>query len=1248
MKPSNKCAISLALLLLASCGTAAVKETEWCVIETPDAASPGQPVEVKITLKAGSGADGQKIANHLHWMRKDRFGGMLSWVPAKEAKAGEAFVFRHKPTLKEEMASIVPLVFLSPDGDFKTLTKKTTGEPIAVVMDPAAAAVAAAEAARIRKPDAATFKNSRLRIESRSAVVGAGDEFEIAVHYKLDPRDNWGDGTKIQLMPLGPWIDNPDGKYTKTRQHVGYPGLGNKTAAVSPGEGTVIFKYKLGKAFKYNDISWMATFIGGDGKKWPWSVRGGGLKIKRTLDRFDVVVKRPGGLFTYDETLVVHLLWGKGVKAGTPHTVKFTLTDSEGRPAGAFSRDVVPGAPGESTEIALEGIQARGVILVEAEIEGVATREAFIARIPDLPAILGDRRTPFGATNISDPDLSIVARKLGLSYCRHFVNWYDIEPQPGKWNLDGLEKGVAANNAAGVLPWICLVKPPSWVMPGDIHGAGFEPFPFHKDLWRQSAETLARKFSGKIWGFEWLNEIVPGKKSSEPGKDYLEFCAIGTKAVKAIDPAFKIQMAGGLWPRNFRTDLLSLGLAEHVDVLPVHYSNRGGVLEARRDADAAGARQLGVWDNESAAGLSVWNMPALEALTNSVMQSKWVLRNWPAELAAGAQVVVYFGGSPQAAGNWTYLLDDTTPRPVAATLAVMSAKIGLARPIGTAAVYPDAVLHIFEKDGKGIAVASSRSDKSASTPLRIAAGANSILMTDYQGNETALATQDGVVTVDLASMPVFLEGFDLATLASLTGVSIANQDDGDVLPNVTATLGSDATIPLKLRNPLAQDISGSVALDLGGKVGTLPPREFTLNADASSQVEITVSAAQISDAADKGNVVLHWKSPREISVSKPFRLMLVRPESLGNLLKNGGMETLEDSRPAAWSGSAKSVDLATLGTGPGFQGRAVRFSGSDSAGYQHASQGIKLPAPGQKYLYTAWVWNEDMQAGSNLSVDDKTYYIPAVFDAGQSTKFWRLLTHVRATPDTASSISLTPVVKGRGWAMYDNVRVSLYDGTDFATEASRTTRKIVVDGRLDDWDLADPIPLLCDNQISAENGYAWTPQNLSGVARFAWDDDALYLAVWVRDDQHVATATGEDTVKGDSLVIAFHPGNRVAGAEAKAFQWHVGGAAPGGGSGRHTLYRPAARSGGLQSGQLARDSSAYEIAVAREGVYTQYELRIPWAETGGLRPAVGVKAGLSLQLIDSDGGLARGVMTWGGGLRPAWAPASFGVLTLIP
>ncbi len=360
------------------------------------------------------------------------------------------------------------------------------------------------------------------------------------------------------------------------------------------------------------------------------------------------------------------------------------------------------------------------------------------------------------------------------------------------------------------------------------------------------------------------------------------------------------------------------------------------------------------------------------------------------------------------------------------------------------------------------------------------------------------------------------------------------------------------------------------------------------------------------------------------------------------------MEQADGNAPASWSGNAEVFNLSTLDKGPGFEGSAARFSGAKSEGYQHMNQNVTLPAPGSKYLYTTWVWNNDMQAGSNLSVDGQTFYIPSVFDAGFNTPFWRLMTHVRETTAGATTMGLTPVTKGKGWAMYDNVRVTLYEGTDFAAEATKAKAPVTVDGKLDDWDMADdPIPLLCDNQLSAPATYKWTPQNLSGVAKIMWDDQALYFAAKVRDDKHSATTTGEDTVKGDSIVLALHPANRVEGTDARAFAWYIGSAVPGGGSGVHTLYRSPAYSGGISSGQLAKDSSLYEISIKREGDITVYEMRIPWSETGGLTPSVGVKAGLSLQLRDSDGAGAPATMTWGGGLPPSWGPAGFGVLTLV-
>ncbi|MFH1496240.1 MAG: hypothetical protein ABII82_00305 [Verrucomicrobiota bacterium] len=106
-------------------------------------------------------------------------------------------------------------------------------------------------------------------------------------------------------------------------------------------------------------------------------------------------------------------------------------------------------------------------------------------------------------------------------------------------------------------------------------------------------------------------------------------------------------------------------------------------------------------------------------------------------------------------------------------------------------------------------------------------------------------------------------------------------------------------------------------------------------------------------------------------------------------------------------------------------------------------------------------------------------------------------------------------------------------------------------------------------------------------------------------------------------------------------------ARPAAGGGKHILYRPREYAGGLALGHLARDSSVYDLAVAREDGVTTYELFMPWSELGGLRPAVGEKFGLSLQLNDNDGARLAAAMTWGEGISPDWSPSRFGVVTLV-
>ena len=283
----------------------------------------------------------------------------------------------------------------------------------------------------------------------------------------------------------------------------------------------------------------------------------------------------------------------------------------------------------------------------------------------------------------------------------------------------------------------------------------------------------------------------------------------------------------------------------------------------------------------------------------------------------------------------------------------------------------------------------------------------------------------------------------------------------------------------------------------------------------------------------------------------------------------------------------------------------------------------------------------------------RNYTIPSCFAAPKKSKGWVLASKVLdAVPDSVSGY-VSPVGQvqggGSGWARYDNIRVTAYEGTEFAAAAKKAVTAPKVDGDLSDWDFTDdPVPLCCENQVSgAKGGYSWSPANLSGVALFKWDDEALYFAAKVKDDAHV-TAADAQTPEGDAVTIAVNPLFGVPGSEAQAQEWYLSDRVPGGGSGKFTLYRPEGRAAGRKSGQLAKDSSVYDIAVAREGDIVRYELRIPWSEIGGVRPDAGVRIGLSLRLSDADEGGRFARVNWGMGLDPAWSPSSFGVLTLVP
>ena len=384
-------------------------------------------------------------------------------------------------------------------------------------------------------------------------------------------------------------------------------------------------------------------------------------------------------------------------------------------------------------------------------------------------------------------------------------------------------------------------------------------------------------------------------------------------------------------------------------------------------------------------------------------------------------------------------------------------------------------------------------------------------------------------------------------------------------------------------------------------------------------------------------------------VIKPFAVSVIAPENVGNLLKNGDFEQIErDGKTAAHWGGTNGRIVSSDGLGLGHGKHVLKFE--DAKGWAYYGQGVKL-AGGNTYLYTAWIWNQGMEGGSNINQtmkdgSSRTLYDNQVINIGDHTPYWQVFTCRYQAPEALVEAGFSPVVNGAGKALYDNLRVTAFEGTDFAAEATRVRRPIKIDGKLDDWAGMCPIPLIGKNQCRSHGSdYAWSPENLSGVAYLGWDDNSLCVGVEVLDQAHYPAGDGETVIDGDSLILAFDPSNRSSTAMSQSSAYYVSATKPGG-SGVHTLWRASQHSGGRPAGHLARDSSVHEIAVKAQGGRCVYELRIPWSELG-ISPAFGGKFGFAVQLNDNDSHGLAAQMNWGGGLSPAWSPAGFGVVTFV-
>ena len=1138
-------------------------------------------------------------------------------------------------------------------------------------------------------------------------VLDEGQTFTVTVHYQLDAADAPdGKTATLQVEGLGPWLgprrkDNPRGG------HIFYPRL-RDSRRVEVGRGSAAFSFVAPKCQWRDELQMLATLD--DGRPGPRAAqsRSPVMAIRNLTAPIVLETAVPGNLFTYDEPVVVSVRL-RNLPAdlvGAKRRLAYTVKDTTAQVVASGTSDVTIEKNGQTVALPLK-LDRRGTFLIQVELDGAGRAETMFARVPDVLALTGPRgRTQFGGTTIVAPDdparleAALKAfRRLGWSASRTFVTWQNLEPLPGTYALDAWDAPLKLAEVYGIDTVLTITTPPVWARRTEF-AADWGAVP-RWDAWENMVRAVTTRFQGRLYGWEWLNEITPGSWWKGSAAEYAELCRRGTETARAIDPKLRFLMAGGLWPRSFRLDVLGAGAGKYIDVLPLHYNSAPGVREARADLETFGLSQVAVWDDESSRPLVLWQDPLEKDLTDTT-QTAWLMEQWAGELAAGAERLIWFGNR-SCVGDYSPFFDDLTPRPVAATLAIFAAKLHGARPLGSFRLGSGDSWHLFERGGRAILVARATGDET----IRLGLGSlDAALVTDPQGNETRVAARDGAAEIHLGPLGCFVELDQADPVRLFAAVEVGRPEtatltssdrglvDSAATQRIPVLRGQEAAVPLVIRNPFDRplDVLLTTRFEQGQATAELPSRTFTVAAGATHSETLRIAVPATTALGDKlVDVVLAFPGRALPPVARRITLGVIAPEMLGNLAPNGDFETDADGdgQPdlwRLWSGATRWWPTDFPGTG----GHAVRLDDPGGDKRYATFNGPKIiVSPGQKYLYSAWVWNSGMDGGSNINQHftdgrSRTLMEPRVFGL-RDTGCWQLYTKVYHAPAGVTDVVLAPVVgpeRPGAFALYDNLRFTIYQGTDYAAECRRTGGAVKIDGSLNEWAAACPLPLLGPNQLEKlQEKYAWSPGNLSAVAWLMWYDKNLYVAMIVNDDVEKLTGdswAGGQASDGDSIRLAVAPVRDAPESAREAFELVIAR----GTGGKPVVYRSEARSGGLRSGHLYRDSSEMELAITRAEVppptdpgpgsgplpsagpqhaavapsdlsrtlpagQTVYEMRIPFSMLGRLRGSIGGRFALTLEVTDNDGSGPAARMTWGRGLAPAWSPEHFGCITFI-
>lgn len=155
-------------------------------------------------------------------------------------------------------------------------------------------------------------------------------------------------------------------------------------------------------------------------------------------------------------------------------------------------------------------------------------------------------------------------KQAGINFVRFDLDWNQVEPEPGKWNFERIDRIVelAATEGIMLLP----------ILGGEIP-VRHRPQYRHPEAWLAYVRSCVERYRGRIVYWEVMNEVNYRQFwNADPNpEEYVKMLQLTYEAVKKIDPALTVLHSGlaGV-PEPFIERIFQAGGGNYFDVMNIH------------------------------------------------------------------------------------------------------------------------------------------------------------------------------------------------------------------------------------------------------------------------------------------------------------------------------------------------------------------------------------------------------------------------------------------------------------------------------------------------------------------------------------------------------------------------------------------------------------------------------------------------------------------------------------------------------